>query len=165
MLAGSWKLSFALPSKHPDAEGNLRSLPPPRSAGGFLTTHSRNGITHSDILLLLSSYHQHLQIKLWAWSGLSVKPDCFIARAQVQLILLPTTSTPPPALWALTVPEQGSPSLGQGNHIWQQEKKEWAGEEAKGKLCLLFPAGNLRHSKQSRTKSLKSVGSIWWRGC
>lgn len=46
---------------------------PSRSAASFLTTCSRNGITHSAILLLLSSfYHHNLQIKLWAWPGLWV---------------------------------------------------------------------------------------------
>lgn len=117
MLAGSWKVSFALPSKHPDAEGRLRSLLPSGSAASFLTTHSRNGITHSDILLLLSSssYHQHLQIELWAWPGLSV--------CKTWLLHCSCSGLADPVSHHLSSmgsrgAEQGSPSLGQRDHIW-----------------------------------------------
>lgn len=53
---------------------HLRSPRPLRSAAGFLSTLSRNGITHSDVFLLLlsSSCHHHLHFKLCAWPGLWV---------------------------------------------------------------------------------------------
>lgn len=83
-----------------------------------------------------------------------VKPDCFTACAQVQLILLPTTSTPLPVLWVLTVPEQGSPSLGQGNHIWHLT----TGEEgvgrggSKGKALSSFPSWQSQAFKTKQDK-------------
>lgn len=159
MLAGSWKVSFALPSKHPDAEGRLRSLLPSGSAASFLTTHSRNGITHSDILLLLSSssYHQHLQIELWAWPGLSV--------CKTWLLHCSCSGLADPVSHHLSSmgshgAEQGSPSLGQRDHIWHLTATGGAvgRGESKGKALSSLPSWQSQASKTKQHKEPESCG-------
>lgn len=157
MLAGWWKVSFALP----DAEGNLRSLPPSRSAASFLTARSRNGITHCDILLLSSSsYHHRLQIKPWAWPGLWM--------CKTWLRCCSCSSPADPASHhlhttasyrgSLMVPEQGSPSLGQHNHIWHLAAgEEGVGRgESKGKALPSLPS---QQSQAFKTKQDKEPGN------
>lgn len=87
-----------------------------------------------------------------------VKPGYVAARAQAQLILLPTTSTPLPVIGVLVVPEQGSPSLGQHNHIWHLAAgEEGVGRgESKGKA---LPSLLSQQSQAFKTKQDKEPGN------